>query len=217
MENYSFLQLLGAALSAISAYYLVSYAVAAGMISPSVMKAIDPAKVFKATCLAMTLGAILFLFGCASLSDPAKPRTQAEMFPVRNQDPRVGLIVNTGTAPSNLFIYDQANRLIEQIYMSGAERHVVSQNGQPYPQYWPRRLEPGCYRVEVFPFYHSVHWTAMAMVRIDLPKQIYSICVGNNPTAVYYNGSNWGWLLYTGTNIPEGGDGLPLFQVSFPR
>ncbi len=158
--------------------------------------------------------AVLVLSGCSTLSDPAKPRTQAEMFPVRNQDPRVGLIVNTGTAPSNLFIYDQANRLIEKIYMSGAERHIVSANGLPYPQYWPRRLEPGCYRIEVFPFYHSVRWMAMAMVRIDLPKQIYSVCVNNNPTAVYYNGSNWGWTLFTGVNIPENADGLPLVQVN---
>ncbi len=160
---------------------------------------------------------VLLMAGCASMSDPAKPRTQTEMFPQRNQDPRVGLIVNTGTAPSDLFIYDQANRLIEQIYMSGAERHIVSTTGQPHPQYWPRRLEQGCYRIEMFPFYHSVRWMAMAMVRVDLPKQIYSVCVGNNPTAYNYAGSNWGWMLYVGANIPEGADGLPHAQVNLLR
>lgn len=145
------------------------------------------------------------LFGCAGLSDPAKPRTAAEEFPLRNQDPRVGLVVNNGTAPMNLFVYDQANRLVEQIYLSGAERHIVSANGQPYPQYWARRLEPGCYKIEAFPFYHGIRLVTPAKVRIDLPKQFYSVCISNNPTATYYGGRHWGWLLYVGANIPEGG------------
>lgn len=154
------------------------------------------------------------LAGCAS--DPAKPRTAAEQFPVRNQDPRVGLIVNSGTAPMNLYIYDQANRLVEQVYLSGAERHIVSYNGQPYPQYWARKFGQGCYRVDAIPFYHAVKWVPPMMVRIDLPKQTAQFCVGNNPTAQYYGGSHWGWLLYIRADIPEGQTGLPLFQVLNP-
>src|SRR3989344_6299756 len=87
----------------------------------------------------MIFFAALTLYGCAGLpSDPAKPRNEGEQFSLRNQDPRVGLVVNNGTAPMNLYVYDQANRLVEQVYLSGAERYLVSASGQPYPQYWPR-------------------------------------------------------------------------------
>ncbi len=175
-------------------------------------------KVFMVQCVLSIAAFLAFtsLFGCAGLSDPAKPRTAAEEFPLRNQDPRVGLIVNTKTAPMNLYIKDQANRLVEQVYLSGAERHIVSPNGQPYPQYWARRLEPGCYRIEAYPFFHTVRWVPPRMVRVDLPKQFYSVCVSNNPTATYYGGRHWGWLLYVGANIPNGGTGLPLFQLVSP-
>ncbi|MDO8664686.1 MAG: hypothetical protein Q7K44_04050 [Candidatus Liptonbacteria bacterium] len=162
------------------------------------------------------LAVVALMAGCAGFSDPAKPRTAAEEFPLRNQDPRVGLVVNNGTAPMNLYVYDQANRLVEQVYLSGAERHIVSASGQPYPQYWMRLLEPGCYRLEAFPFFKTVRWTAFSMIRVDLPKQTYSVCVVNNPTAQYYGGRHWGWLLYIGANIPEGGTGLPLVQILNP-
>lgn len=160
---------------------------------------------------------VVLLTGCAGLSDPAKPRTAAEEFPLRNRDPRVGLVVNNGTAPSNLYVYDAANRLVEQVYLSGAERHVVSPyTSQPYPQYWARTFEPGCYRVEVFPFFHAVRLVPPRMVRLDLLKQTYSVCVSNNPTAQYFGGQHWGWLLFIGVNIPDGATGLPLIQVTNP-
>ncbi len=182
---------------------------------------------------AVMLVVLLALPGCASLSDPAKPRTEAEQFPLRNQDPRVGLVVNNGTAPSNLVFYDQANRIVVPIlpelgpnqqlgrdgviYMSGADRVSVRYDGQSYPQYKVLMLEPGCYRAEVWPFYKTVRWTLPpVMVRADLPKQTYSVCVGANPTAYYYGGRYWGWVLQIGTNIPDGATGLPSFQVLNP-
>ncbi|MEK7546955.1 MAG: hypothetical protein AAB536_02135 [Patescibacteria group bacterium] len=159
---------------------------------------------------------LIGLAGCAGFSDPAKPRTATEEFPQRNQDPRVGLVVNTGTAPMNLYVYDQASRLVEQIYLSGADRHIVSANGQPYPQYWVRQLEQGCYRVEAIPFYHAVRWIPPRMERVDMQKQAISFCVGNNPTAYYYGGRHWGWMLQIGVNIPDGATGLPFVQISLP-
>ncbi len=161
--------------------------------------------VVEVSFVALAIVGLLSLAGCAS--DPAKPRNESEMFPQRNQDPRVGLVVNSGTAPMNLYIYDQANRLVEQVYLSGADRVFVSASGQPYPQYWPRLLEPGCYRLEAFPFFMGIRLVPPVKVRVDLPKQIYSVCVGNNPTATWYGGRHWGWVLYVGTNIPEGGVG----------
>ncbi|MBI4085213.1 MAG: hypothetical protein HY432_01765 [Candidatus Liptonbacteria bacterium] len=153
--------------------------------------------------------------GCAGLSDPAKPRTAAEEFPLRNQDPRVGLVINTGTAPMNLFIYDKANRLVEQVYINGADRHLLSANGQPYPQYWIRTMpEVGqCYRVEIYPFYKAWH-LLYGQYRVDLPSQTASICLGNNPTSYWYSGRHWGWLLQTGVNIPDAV--LPLIQIQLP-
>lgn len=151
------------------------------------------------------LFAVLLFAGCASLHDPAKPITAAEEFPLRNQDPRTGLLVNTGTAPSNLFVYDQGNRLVEQIYLSGASRFMMGANGQPIPQYWTRKFEPGCYRIDAFPFYKALSLFPPMEYRVDLPKQMYNVCVSNNPSGYYYGGRHWGWLLYIGANIPEGG------------
>ncbi|MDP3948621.1 MAG: hypothetical protein Q8Q17_01580 [bacterium] len=161
--------------------------------------------------------AALTLTGCAGFSDPAKPRTVAEEFPLRNQDPRVGLVVNNGTAPMNLYIYDQANRLVEQVYLNGADRHLVSPNGQPYPQYWARKLEPGCYRLESWPFFKAIRWVPFPReVLVKLPTQTYSVCVGNNPTAYYYGGEHWGWVVRIGRDIPSGATGLPLIQIMSP-
>ena len=154
--------------------------------------------------------------GCASLHDPAKPESAAQEFPFRNQDPRVGLVINSGTAPMNLYVYDQANRLVEQTYMSGANRFIIGPDGQTYPQYWIRLLQPGCYRIDTFPFFYAISWFPPAKYRVDLPKQTYSICVGNNPTAYYYGGRHWSWLLQIGANIPDGATGLPTVQVNLP-
>lgn len=159
---------------------------------------------------------VTLLSGCATLHDPAKPETAAQEFPLHNQDPRVGLIVNSGTAPMNFVVYDQANRLIENNYLSGANRFFLQSNGQPYPQYWARKFGEGCYRIETYPFYFSMVWIAMAKVRVDLPKQAYSVCIGKNPTAYNYAGSNWGWLLQIGANIPDGSTNMPLVQFINP-
>lgn len=158
----------------------------------------------------------LAIGGCATM-DPAKPR-KAEEFPVRNQDPRVGLVIYPGTAPANIYVYDQANRLVEQTYMSGADR-FVEVGGRPVPQYWSKLLEPGSYRVEVYPFYYTIRFVPPCRCRVDLPKQTYSIYVGNNPTAQYYGGRHWGWLLPLGTyNIPEGAGVIPtgLIRLTLP-
>lgn len=165
--------------------------------------------VFVAALLSGILG------GCASM-DPAKPGS-SEQFPARNQDPRVGVVVNFGTAPSNLYVYDQANRLVEQTYLSGADRFITI-GGQTYPQYWVRILEPGAYRIEIFPFYYALRLIPPGRYRVDLPKQVYGLYVGNNPTATYYGGRHWGWILQIGVNIPEGAGVIPtgLIKITLP-
>lgn len=169
------------------------------------------------TGIFLVFAVLLFMSGCAGLPpDPAKPRTAAEEFPLRNQDPRVGLVVNTGTAAMNLYVYDPGNRLVEQVYLSGADRTFVRYNGQPYPQYWVRHLEPGCYRVDAFPFFYALRWVPAGRYRVDLSKQSYSVCVGSNPTVYHYEGRHWPWVLQIGANIPDGAAGLPLVQFLNP-
>ena len=210
--DFSWMRLIGLGLLIASVLYIVFYLHKVIFVPTSPKK--DDAS--KTIFWVIALGILMVLSGCAGFSDPAKPRTATEEFPFRNQDPRVGLVVNNGTAPMNLYIYDQANRLVEQVYLSGAERHIVSPSGQPYPQYWARRLEPGCYRLEMYPFFNTVRWVPPQMVRVDLPKQTGSVCVSNNPTANYYGGRHWGWVLYIGANIPNGATGFPLFQINMP-
>ena len=174
--------------------------------------------------LCLVLG---WLAGCAHF-DPAAPRNERETFPVRNQDPRWGIIVNEGTAPGNFFLYDQANRLVEQGYLAGANRFFTI-NGQTVPHYWARQLDFGSYRVEFFPFYYQTDIVAPLFgkpgrYRIDLPKQEYSIYVGRNPTAYYDWGyysiggtyRHWGWILrLNGGYVPDTAHGLPGVKINF--
>lgn len=168
------------------------------------------------------------LVGCATL-DPAGPRNTQEAFPIRNQDPRWGIIVNESTTHLNVFIYDEANRLIEQGYLAGAGRFFTV-NGQNMPRYWIRQLEVGSYRVEIFPFYYQTDilnplFGGPARYRVDLPKQETGIYVGRNPTAYYDYGyanfggtyRHWGWIVHlNGGYVPETahGPGIPGLKIN---
>ncbi len=150
-----------------------------------------------------------FIIGCAT-----GPINSREAFPYRNQDPRVGLIINQGTAHSNIFVYDSADRLIEQIYLSGANGYLEI-NNQKIPRYWVKKLEIGQYRVEIYPFYYQTSaanplFGKPGRYRVDLPKQINYIYVNRNPSDYYYNGRHWAWILYlNGGDIPNTARGLP--------
>lgn len=173
------------------------------------------------------VGFLVLTLGCAH-TDLAGPMSEREAFPVRNQDPRWGIVVNEGTTHLNFFIYDQAGRLIEQGYLAGANR-ILTVNGQTIPRYWIRQLDFGWYRVEIFPFYYRTDITAPLFgkpgrYRIDLPKQESSISVGRNPTATYdwgYNGiggtyRHWGWICRLNSGqIPAMAHGFPGISVDF--
>lgn len=166
------------------------------------------------------------LIGCASF-DPTGPRNEREAFPIRNQDPRWGIIINEGTAHLNVFIYDEADRLVEQGYMSGANRFFTV-NGQAMPRYWIRQLPIGNYRVEIYPFYYQTDITAILFgepvrYRIDLPKQTTSISAGRNPTTSYDYGyanfggtyRHWGWICrLNGGYVPDTAHGLPGLRIN---
>ena len=170
------------------------------------------------SCLLMVIS--LSLISCAGIS--TGPRSMEESFPLRNQDPRVGLIINQGSVHLNLFIYDGAGRLMEEIYIAGAKRYLTI-NGQNIPQYWGRRLEVGQYHVEIYPFYYRTNiinpiFGRPARFRVDLPRQVASIYVDRNPSNYYYGGRHWGWILYLNSgNIPDNaqGPGIPGIQMNF--
>lgn len=172
---------------------------------------------------------VLGLFiGCAHM-DPAGPQNEREAFPLRNQDPRWGIIVNEGTTHLNIYIYDEANRLVEQVYLAGVNRSLTI-NNQYIPKYWIRQLEYGSYRVEIYPFYYQTNITnfivgAPIRYRVDLPKQETWISVGRSPSAYYdwgYYGiggtyRHWGWILrLNGGSIPDtaGGPGIPGVNIN---
>lgn len=159
---------------------------------------------------------LMALFGCGTTG----PFSMQEAFPLRNQDPRAGLIINEGTAHLNLYIYDEAGRLIEQVYLNGVNRYLTI-NGQYMPIYWVRRLEVGQYRVETFPFYYRTDITNLLVgmpvrYRVDLPKQTQWIWVNRDPANIYYGGRHWGWILrLNGGYIPETAHGLPGIRFDF--
>lgn len=150
----------------------------------------------------------------------SEPLNEKEAFPYRNQDPQLGVIVNQGTACLNIYIYDEANRLIEQIYLGGANQWVTI-NNQTMPRYWVRRLEVGRYRIEVYPFYYRTDITAPivgqpARYRVDLPKQIFWAIVNRDPTDCWYEGRHWGWVIFlNGGYVPETAGGLPGAKLNF--
>ena len=166
------------------------------------------------------------LMGCAHFNTAA-PHNQREALPARNQDPRWGIVINEETTHLNFFIYDQANRLVEQGYLAGANR-ILTINGQSIPRYWVRQLDFGWYRVEIFPFYYQTDIVAPlfgqpARYRIDLPKQETSILVDRNATDYYDWGysniggtyRHWGWICrLNGGQIPAT-TGLPGIKIDF--
>ncbi len=164
---------------------------------------------------------VLALIGCVGCMTTGA-RNEREAFPIRNQDPRWGIIINEGTAHLNLFIYDEAGRLVEQGYVAGVNRFLTI-NGQNVPRYWIRQLEIGSYRIEVYPFYYQTQLIPPARYRIDLPKQTAGIYVGRNPSAYYDYGyaniggtyRHWSWILrLNGGYIPETAHGLPGFKIN---
>jgi len=167
----------------------------------------------------------VLLIGCATI-DSTGPRSEQEAFPIRNQDPTWGLIINEGTVHFNINIKDEAGRLIEQGYMAGTNR-LLTINGQTIPKYWIRQLPVGNYQVELYPFYYQTDITAIlfgwligwpARYRVDLPKQTASIYVGRNPTAYYDYGysiggtyRHWGWICrLNGGYVPDTAGLLPI-------
>lgn len=157
------------------------------------------------------------LTGCAIGTGPQNER---EAFPIYDQDPRVGLIINQGTAHLNLFIYNEAGRLVEKIYLTGADRYSKI-NGQNIPEYWVKPLEAGRYRVEIYPFYYRTNiinplFGKPGRYRIDLYKQTAQIHVSKKPNGYYYGGRYWPWILnLNGGDIPDTAHGLPGIQFNF--
>lgn len=151
----------------------------------------------------------ILISGCVTVG----PIKEEEYFSQRNQDPEQGLIINEGTAHLNLYIYDEVGRLVEQVYLAGANRWLTI-NGQTLPRYWIRKLEIGQYRIEVFPFYYMTQLIPPKRYQIDLPKQTVYLEVGRNPTRYYYGGRHWSWVLkLNGGSVPDTAHGLPGIKL----
>ena len=166
-------------------------------------------KITKVAVMSCCLLLIAGLAYCGSFPNSTGPKSESEAFPYRNQDPRLGVVVNAGTANLNIFIYDEANRLVEQAYFEGANRWFTV-NGQYTPRYWIKRLEVGRYRVEVYPFYYQTTLVPPGRYRIDLLKYTIYMMVNRDPADTYFGGRYWGWVLFiNGGYIPDTAHGLP--------
>ncbi len=163
---------------------------------------------------------VLIFTVATSAADSTAPRNEAEAFPYRNQNPRIGIIINEGTAHLNVYIYDKADRLIEQAYVAGINRHLTI-DGQRRSEYWIREMGLGAYRVEIYPFYYQKNIVAPLFgkpyrYRIDLPKQTTYIYVDREATDYYdyATGRHWAWInRLNGGNIPNTAHGLPEVNI----
>ena len=139
----------------------------------------------------------VFLGGCATGFRP---------FPPRNQDARVGIVRNWVKANANLWIKDEAGRVVEEWYIAPAEDPISSLdiNRGRAPVTVEKSLPPGHYTVEVIPFHYV--WSGVGGPRcqrqligwqcpVDLPRRSGSIFVGRDPLHVHdrYTGQHWGW------------------------
>ncbi len=137
----------------------------------------------------------------------AGPISNRELFPVRNTDPTVGLLRNRGTTSLNVWVYDQANRLVEEIYFPPAREPLspLAVNQLRDPVTVVKTLAPGSYRVEYIPFYYQ--WGVFSgRQRVDLPRGSSSIFVGRDPNRIYdrETGRHWGWILeLNGGDVPK--------------
>ncbi len=153
----------------------------------------------------------LWLAGCLHL-DPTGPRNEKEAFPIRNQDPRVGLIINNNTTHLEIWIKDRAGRVIEHDFMAGANR-TLKVNGRPIPRYWMRQLKIGRYKIEYIPFYYTYVLTLRGPVRyrVDLRKRSTHVRVDRDAMDYYDKATarHWAWICkLNGGRIPD--NALPL-------
>ncbi len=162
----------------------------------------------------LTLALAVLVAGCAT-----QPINQSEMFPVRNTDPTVGLIIVEGTASANLIFKDGAGRVIEEWGERGASP-ALAYNGRGAVRIYLHQLPVGNSTVEVLPFYYRLT-PFSGRVRYDLPRQTASVYIGRDPSAYYdaqYTKRHWGWVLYIYTgNIPDydpGTIGMPRVNVT---
>ncbi|MEK9147925.1 MAG: hypothetical protein AAB650_00635, partial [Patescibacteria group bacterium] len=131
----------------------------------------------------------------------AGPVSDRELFPQRNTNPTIGLIRNWGTTSLNVWVYDQANRLVEKIYLPPAkaplpEISVSYVRNERQPVVIAKDYPIGHYRVEYIPFYFI--WGVLSgRQRVDLPRGSSSIYVGRDPNQTYdqRTGRHWGWVL----------------------
>ncbi|KKQ23407.1 MAG: hypothetical protein US36_C0001G0016 [Candidatus Wolfebacteria bacterium GW2011_GWC1_37_10] len=166
----------------------------------------------------LELWVLFFLFmlaiaalSCSSIS--TAPTSEKEAFPIRPDDPTLGLVIKQGTAHANLYITDQAGRLIRSIYTEGADR-VFEVNGRPLPKILIHRLPVGSYRVDIYPFYYRFVLIRFWRYRVDLPKQSANITVDQRVNS-YYKGRYVGWILeFNAGNIPPTTNGFPGIGIN---
>ena len=134
---------------------------------------------------------VVFVVGCAA-------GAPFEHFPKRNTDGRVGFVENLGTTHVNMWVYDEANRLVEEWYIAPAEESLsplaVNQLRSPTRVY--KILPIGSYRVVYIGYYYT--WGVLSgRQRVDLPKREAGIVVSRDPTARYdpADGRHYGWTL----------------------
>lgn len=150
---------------------------------------------------------IVLAIGLSACAGARAPIVREEFFPSRNADARVGLLTNEGTASLNVWIYDEANRLIEEIYLPPAKDPLsyLAANQRRQPIIVVKALPPGTYRVVYIPFYYEFRLFG-PNTRVDLPRNSSGIYVGRDPQLIYdsYTRRNWSWILrLNGGDMPR--------------
>jgi hypothetical protein len=157
-------------------------------------------------CLIICL--ILVINGCYSHS-----LYSDEDFEEEFRDPRIGLVINTGTTDLYLKFFDQTNHLVYKTYLKSASR-FARVNGYNWPNYLVMRLNCGYYRVEIQPFFYIIDFTNIIIGKplrrkIELPAQLNQVFVNcknyQSSTPYIFNpyltSQRWGWIL-----VINGGD-----------
>ena len=160
---------------------------------------------------------VVLAFAASACATARPPIAREEFFPQRNADASLGLLKNRGTTNLNVWIYDQVERLLKEIYFPPAQDALsyLAVDQRRRPVIVVEALPPGNYRVVYVPFYYETRWFS-PNYRVDLQRGSSSIYVGRDPYTVYDSDTrrHWGWVLeLNGGDMPRG-PGLRNIQIT---
>ncbi|MFC1756786.1 hypothetical protein ACFLZC_01340 [Patescibacteria group bacterium] len=162
----------------------------------------------------IVLGIIcIFLLVCQGCATGSRIDEMQPILRSRTGDPRMGLIIISGTNSAIIEFYDRAGRLVEEWSEAGASPHMTI-NGRYQKRVYRYTLPVGSYRGKIRPFYYK-RFPKRRLV--EMPVRNFSVRVDEKCDTYdrEHTMSHWGWVLKINVgNIPREHTVLPKVDIS---